>query len=224
MKPLLLTLYKYSNKILGLYGFRLNRVWPRTLNPNAFSLDTIRDCQLVPTRKDLLEKMPKNGSALELGVASGDFSEEILRRLEPETLTLVDGWHQPGYLLDKKNIVEDRFEEEIRQGKIIIHQRLSTEAVDLFPDNHFDFVYIDTDHTYETTKTELELYATKVKPGAFLCGDDYTVGNVGSSLHYGVIAAVSEFCQENRWTLAMLSMEPYRPSSFALKKPSEGSE
>jgi hypothetical protein len=48
------------------------------------------------------------------------------------------------------------------------------EAFDLFPDNFFDFVYVDGyAHTGEEGgRTILDWYA-KVKPGGILAGDDY---------------------------------------------------
>ena len=38
------------------------------------------------------------------------------------------------------------------------------------PENSLDMVYIDTDHTYNTTKLELEAAALAVKPSGLICG------------------------------------------------------
>ena len=219
VKALVLLLFKFTRKLFRKFGMNLNRLWPRVTNPDEYSETHISNCKLLPSRLHLLDSLPKGGVAIELGVDSGEFSKEILQRVQPISLFLVDGWSQDGYGLDKKREVLDRFTTEIRNGKIEVIHKLSHEAAALFPDDYFDFVYIDTDHTYETTKLELELYRKKIKPGGYLCGDDYVVGNVSGSLHYGVIAAVSEFCQNENWPLSHLTLEPFRPSSFAIRRP-----
>lgn len=43
-----------------------------------------------------------------------------------------------------------------------------------FPDNFFDFVFIDSGHTYELTKAEIRLWYHKVKYGGTLAGHDYS--------------------------------------------------
>lgn len=42
-----------------------------------------------------------------------------------------------------------------------------------YPDNYFDFVFIDSGHTYELTKAEIRLWIRKVKDGGILAGHDY---------------------------------------------------
>lgn len=42
-----------------------------------------------------------------------------------------------------------------------------------------DFVFIDTDHTYEQTKKEFELWSKKVKPGGLLLFDDIMAKEYG---------------------------------------------
>jgi hypothetical protein len=42
-----------------------------------------------------------------------------------------------------------------------------------FPDDHFDFVYIDAQHDYDSVKRDIEAWWPKVKKGGFLAGHDY---------------------------------------------------
>ena len=44
------------------------------------------------TRTDILDLIPKGGIFAEIGVFTGDFSEEILNRISPDILYLVDIW------------------------------------------------------------------------------------------------------------------------------------
>lgn len=95
---------------------------------------------------------------------------------------------------------------------------MSTEAAQDFEDGYFDWIYIDTDHSYETTRDELELYAPKMKPGGIIAGHDYKIGNWISMYRYGVIEAVHEFCVKHNWELIYLTVEPSESQSFANRK------
>ena len=52
----------------------------------------------------------------------------------------------------------------------------SLEASCKFPDDHFDFVFIDASHRYELTKADIRLWYRKVKERGFLAGHDYNSG------------------------------------------------
>ncbi|MEX0773138.1 MAG: class I SAM-dependent methyltransferase, partial [Balneolales bacterium] len=84
--------------------------------------------------------------------------------------------------------------------------------------NYFDWIYIDTDHSYETTRDELRLYASKVKQGGIIAGHDYVKGNWITTYRYGVIEAVHEFCVNNDWELIYLTAEPIENQSFAIRR------
>lgn len=49
----------------------------------------------------------------------------------------------------------------------------SAEASTRFPDNHFDFVFIDASHEIEATKADIRCWYPKVKGGCLLAGHDY---------------------------------------------------
>lgn len=52
----------------------------------------------------------------------------------------------------------------------------SVEASTRFPDNHFDFVFIDASHEVEATKADIRCWYPKVKEGKWLAGHDYNEG------------------------------------------------
>ena len=49
----------------------------------------------------------------------------------------------------------------------------SQNAIPMFPDNHFDFAYVDAVHDYPNVSAELKLLLPKMKPGSILAGHDY---------------------------------------------------
>jgi hypothetical protein len=67
----------------------------------------------------------------------------------------------------------------------VIIIRADSLKFDLFPDNYFDFVYLDNVHTYEHCAVEIPKYWQSVKPGGMIAGDNYEI--------LGVKMAVDEF-------------------------------
>lgn len=65
-------------------------------------------------------------------------------------------------------------------------------VVDWFPDNYFDLVYIDGDHSYEGMMRDIPMWEPKTR---ILAGHDYAVTNDG------VIKAVVEYYGDNHIVL-----------------------
>jgi predicted O-methyltransferase YrrM len=181
---------------------------------NSFHLD---NAVLVESRLAMLDRLPKGLRALEIGVAEGGFSAEIWKRLAPSHLTLVDPWegdrYSPGY-----EMVRKRFHDQIENGSVRTVKSLSVDFLKNCEAGRFDFIYIDTNHTYGTTIQELRLADRVVAPGGFIAGHDYTMGNPVAPMVYGVIQAVSQFCVENNYKFKFLTVEPAGWNSFCLVK------
>jgi hypothetical protein len=58
------------------------------------------------------------------------------------------------------------------------------------PDRYFDWIYLDSTHSYEGTVKELDLIRTKLKRGAILAGDDWH--DDPAHRHHGITKAVLE--------------------------------
>lgn len=178
----------------------------------------IVNARLLTDRTRLLEMFPTHSVGAELGVDSGNFSIEIIKLCKPQKLHLIDYWGTKRYGSDKKDIVKQLFEKEIREGKVEINLGLSVDVANQFPDAYFDWIYIDTDHSYETTKNELESYRLKIKSNGIIAGHDFILGNWKGMVLYGVIQAVYEFCVKYDWEIIYLTMEVDFPPSFAIRE------
>ncbi len=186
----------------------------------------------MSTRTDFLtnikQYLPTNPVCIEIGVLQGDFSRAILDTLHPSKLFLVDPWVigydknasktytdnlgglSTAYSTEEDfNYVKGRFKSELASRQIMISRNYSYDALETFPDQFFDFVYIDSCHLYQCVKNDLKMYLAKLKPTGLMCGHDYI------DIHgFGVIQAVDEFIKDNNFKLITLSQD----NDWALQK------
>ena len=178
----------------------------------------ISNITMLKNRSKLLEMLPKHGIVAELGVNRGEFSLEIMQVNQPKELHLVDAWGSERYHGGLRKVVENTFEKDIAAGRVQIHHGYSTEMASKFPDGYFDWIYIDTDHSYSVTRDELQAYKHKIKQGGIIAGHDYIQGDWGRILRYGMMEAVHEFCVQEDWELVFLTTEMSNSPSFAIRK------
>jgi hypothetical protein len=172
----------------------------------------------LPDRTTLLHMLPPGGVAAEIGVNRGDFSAQILEITKPARLILIDVWASKRYHDGLFDLVRGRFADRMASGQVEIIRALSFDGITRCADASFDWGYLDTDHTYATTKRELELLAPKMKPDGIIAGHDYIIGNWNDGYRYGVIEAVHEFCRDHHWELVYLTHEMSVPPSFAIRR------
>lgn len=190
----------------------------KTIPKVELSQRHIKNLKVILTREDLLELLPKHGIVAELGVDNGSFSEKILSTTSPQKLHLIDLWGNKRYHDGLIKVVQDKMKTAINNGQVEINRGYSTAVVNDFSAHYFDWIYIDTDHTYQTTATELEKYASKMKPLGIIAGHDFVLGNWPGGIRYGVMEAVYEFCQKENWELIYITMEIKGKASFAIRK------
>ncbi len=143
-----------------------------------------RDLFTKEQRKPILELIEEGSVCAEIGVWRGDFSRKMLNR-KPTKLHLIDPWlYIPQYgdriYGDANNSQElmDQMYEDIcsrfsDKPGVQIHRSPSDEAAEGFANEYFDLIYIDGNHSYEFVKNDIESYLPKMKPGAYITGDDY---------------------------------------------------
>ena len=168
------------------------------------------------TSKNLINK------GVEVGSFKGEFARTILEKWQG-TLYMVDAWYELEDYNDMSNIGlnQDAYLEAMRsinefRDRAYMLRCLSKQAVDLFPDESLDFVYIDANHEYSYVVEDIKLWYPKVKKGGIVAGHDYLDIDWyddeysekdknkymwGDGQHFigvfGVNPAVDEFCREN---------------------------
>lgn len=175
--------------------------------------------RVFPTRIDMLSVVPKHGVYAEIGVFKAVFSDGLCKELQPRELVLIDlfsGWadsgDQDGNNMEIINIgqVYNRLL-NVSQQFPALHVRKgdSSSILHSFPDNTFDMIYIDGDHSYEGVKKDLLASYLKIKPGGWIMGHDFGI-NPQKAKHYyefGVEKAVVEFCGNFQQEVSVLGMD-----------------
>lgn len=142
----------------------------------------------------------------EIGVFGG-YNFNLMIEHNPEVAVGVDAWFKDEVVahndcgweqdvLDK--MAGDVVKQVINKPFVHILREYTTNAAKLFPDEYFDLIYIDADHTYEGCKADIEAWYPKVKKGGFIIGDDYSnMRAPHTGVKFGVIKAVNEFFNNN---------------------------
>lgn len=154
------------------------------------------------TRARILESLVKERGwriGAELGVLRGDTFLHLLRTCPDLAMIGVDLWMpmpekdgQEGgrsYLAHDLEGYLQRLKDRIAPygGRAALLRLSTVEAALRFPDRHFDFVFIDADHTYEGVSADIDAWRPKVRPGGMLLGHDYNHRDFP-----GVVRAVDE--------------------------------
>ena len=111
--------------------------------------------------------------------------------------------------------VLDRFRKPIEREIVSVHRSDSAGVASTFPDEHFDWVYIDGNHLFEFVERDLDIFWPKVRRNGVLAGDDY-----GSEGWWddGVKRAVDQFVASQLCHVMSLG------DQFALRRPELDSE
>jgi Methyltransferase domain len=194
------------------------------LNHNPFVISSpilqdchVKNCRLVESRAKMLEYLPKNSVVAEVGTQYGRFAEMIYSITQPQKLHLIDY----SFDLFKQELSQPEnslLQNGIEQGNVELHEGDSSTILSSFPDEYFDWIYIDADHAYEGVCKDIQQGYPKVKPDGMMVFNDYTNWSVGEFIPYGVAKAVNEFCIANNWEIVFFALQSLGYHDIALKK------
>lgn len=221
-------------------GFIFATKEPVSTDQRNVHLSDILNARICPDKRDLaalVNDLFPDGKGAEIGVLRGEYSKLILERWHKGHLYLIDAWrHLDGYI--DMNGQDDKYHyecllktcENIKpwQNRAHIIRMDSVLSANIFPDEYFDFVYIDADHSYEGVVRDLKAWWPKVKKGGLFCGDDYIPhdGDIWLTIEgqppkyagkFGVRKAVNEFMCKNDLKLYETTNEPYWRQWYTFK-------
>lgn len=143
------------------------------------------------TRYDVMKSLDSNSIGLELGIAEGIYSEQAIKSGKFKTyigIDMYDGQRTHDIAQYKRALKRVGL-----FGNYKLLKMRFDEALDLFDDETFDFIYVDGyAHTGEEEGKTLYDWWPKLKKGGLYCGDDYHERQWPLVYKY-----VNEFCEKN---------------------------
>ena len=198
----------------------------------AIRPESVTGARLYADRLQMVRSLgiPHFGAIAEVGVAHGDFTDFLLRELEPAHFYAIDLFE-----MEKVPVHWGIKQEVLFQGKthydfycnrfnnlgarISILRGDSTARIADLPDASLDMIYIDANHSYEFVSKEAALSASKIKPDGTLIFNDYIAYDPFAKCEYGVIQAVNEII-DSGWRVTGFALEKNMFCDIAIRRAS----
>ena len=136
----------------------------------------------------MVEEMPEGARFAEIGCWKGRSAAfmgvEIMNAKKQQFLLCVDHWKGSE---EHEKVPTNLFYQFIHNVKPIMSclgylRQDSVKAAKGFEDGHFDFVFIDAGHDYDSVKADITAWLPKVKKGGVIAGDDYPMEGVAKAV------------------------------------------
>ena len=162
------------------------------------------------TRKEMIkfysDKIDKP-KILELGVFKGEFLNYMVENLDYGSIEgvdlfngIVDSGDEDGNNVEYVNLERQHIllNDKYRDNENVnVYKSYTSTYLTRQPDNYYDIIYIDADHSYEGARTDILLAHQKIKLGGYIMGHDYEMNmdKAKTFYHFGVRQAVDEYCE-----------------------------
>lgn len=167
--------------------------------------EALHGCDVFNHRYALLDALPDGGTVGEVGTMHGDFAREILDRKQPDELHLFD-------------VSFARLRDDVAGHQAIkTHKGRSAARMKQMPDDFFDWIYLDADHTYAGVKDDVDASLPKLKKNGILVFNDYILWSPLLALPYGVITAANELLADG-WTAIGIALTPHGYFDVAMRR------
>lgn len=184
--------------------------------------------QIMKSKYDLIKHFAELGFTIgaEVGVSMGYLSEAMFKAIPNLKLYCVDVWdyynNNRWSASERKNALYYRRAcTKLAPYNSELIKDTSMSAVRRIPDESLDFVYIDSNHSFDYVMEDLINWSKKVKKGGIVSGDDYY--HFGGA---GVVEAVDAYAKAHKIEVQLT--DPYpdimdrgfheKPSFYWIKK------
>ena len=128
-----------------------------------------------------------------------------------------DFWGKDYFKSSGKNHYEwikDKYKDDER---VKIKKGFSFEILEQYPDEYFDYVYVDGGHDYETVKKDIDVLLRKVKNNGIIAFNDYSYFSPKANMEYGVERAVNEMLYNSNHEVIAYAMRPSRTDDMVIR-------
>jgi predicted O-methyltransferase YrrM len=187
--------------------------------------------RLFASREDLISSLgfSEGGTIAEVGVADGYFSDFLLSQLRPSKFVAFDIFTMHKYTTSwagRTNMFGGMTQLEHyrrkfadRGSQVIIEVGMSQRNLAKYPDNSFDLIYIDGDHSYAGVRQDTNLAKIKIADNGIIVFNDYIIYDYINNTMYGVIRAVNELVINEDWRVCGFSLNWGMFCDIAVRKP-----
>jgi ubiquinone/menaquinone biosynthesis C-methylase UbiE len=170
--------------------------------------DHVRNCRVFANRYDMLASFDKNRRWAEVGTFEGKFAREILDRCQPSELHVID-----------ISMALARDQGHISEGNgVQFHEGDSAGVLASFPDNHFDYIYVDARHDLFGVARDVDQAVKKLKQDGTLVFNDYILLSHVELSVFGIVPVVNSLCNDDGWEMTALAMHYKMYCDVALRR------
>lgn len=170
----------------------------------------VGDARLYAERNQIIDAFPHGAVCAEIGVQYGKFSRDIFERANPKEMHLID--------LHLNQMKVEYPAHEIG-NRVHFHEGRSSEILANFPDDYFDWIYVDGAHNYSSVKKDLIQACRTVKRGGYIICNDYMTWSTSEAYPYGVLPAVNECVNAMNWPIRALALHPSGNFDISFQRP-----
>ena len=199
-----LTINEFRNKHKTLYPGLLDGA------PNVPRPELLTNCRVLNDRHEIIRHLPKKGVFAEVGTMYGDFIVRVIDINQPAEVHLFD------YAMN--NIRTENKSKLDTYGNVKYYVGDSSENMATMPDEYFDVIYIDADHSFDGVWKDLMQAIKKIKPCGYIVCNDYTIFDPIQMSPYGVYSAVNRFVNENNFRFEFIALAPFGFHDVAIRR------
>jgi hypothetical protein len=192
----------------------------------ALRPEHLKDAKLYADRQDLVRHLPvpRQGNICELGVALGEFSAFMIETFQPAQFVAVDFfdlhniqslWGKPTREIFGSQTHLAYYKAKFPAATIV--QGSSAASLATMPDRHFDLIYIDAGHDYDSVKADALQSMRKIKDGGVIVFNDYVMIDHLQDTPYGVVQVVNEIVTSSDWKVIGFGLQQHMFCDIAIK-------
>jgi hypothetical protein len=179
--------------------------WPAVLRQ-----EHIDGARLMANRVDMLSvlEVPERSVIAEVGVEYGDFSQALIERFRPREFHAFDLFP----MSDRDGLphieyYRRRLASNGASAQVKIYEGDSSTQLAQRPDESYDLIYIDGDHTYEGVRKDAHVSLRKMKRHGLLVFNDYKMQDHLYNVAFGVVHVVNDLCVNHGFRMTHFALQ-----------------